>query len=268
MYQTTLFLLYVLAGTAFALNRLPRLAHSASMLLWLAFLFTITGIIWHCFVLLIVLLSPDGLSLTLGNIASFIGLQLALIAVFGAIEPTLRGLAGGLLILGAVASLFTASGLSDAQVVQLSWQLQAHILLSLFAYGLLSVGSIVAVFALIQDSRLRSGRLTAVNHLFAPLETNEKLLYGVAAAGFAVLLLSVLSGFMFVDNLFAQHLVHKSALSLLALILFGVLITGRHVAGWRGRRAVLLYLWGFLILGLAYFGSRFVLENLLGRSWG
>jgi len=268
VFQITIFFLYVLAGSAFALSRLPRLAQSASMLLWLAFLLAVTGIIWHCFVLLAVILSPDGLSLTLGNTASFIGLQLALIAIFGAIEPTLRGLAGGLLYLGAVASLFTAAGLDTAHAVALPWQLQAHVLISLFAYGLLSVGSIVAIYALIQDARLRSGRLTAVNQLFAPLETNERLLYGIAAAGFAALLLGVLSGFTFVDNLFSQHLVHKSALSILALILFGILLVGRHVAGWRGRRAVYLYLWGFLILGLAYFGSRFVLENLLGKSWG
>ncbi|MEQ9564175.1 MAG: phosphohydrolase, partial [Woeseiaceae bacterium] len=42
---------------------------------------------------------------------------------------------------------------------------------------------------------------------------------------------------------------------------------GRMFAGWRGQRAVYLYLWGFGVLCLAYFGSRFVLENILGRSW-
>jgi ABC-type uncharacterized transport system permease subunit len=149
-----------------------------------------------------------------------------------------------------------------------SWQLQAHILISLFAYGLLSVGAIVAIYALIQDRRLQAARISSFNQIFAPLETTERLLFGIASAGCAVLLLAVFSGFAFVDNLFAQHLVHKTALSILALLLFGVLIAGRQFAGWRGRRAVFLYLWGFGILCLAYFGSRFVLENVLGRSWG
>ena len=76
------------------------------------------------------------------------------------------------------------------------------------------------------------------------------------------------SGLAFVENLFAQHLVHKTVLSLIALVLFGVLLAGRQFAGWRGRRAVFLYLWGFVVLGLAYFGSRYILEALLGRSWG
>ena len=150
----------------------------------------------------------------------------------------------------------------------MSWQIRLHVLTSLFAYGLLAVGAIVALYALIQEKRLRAGMLTSVNQLFAPLETTEKLLFNVTTAGFLVLLIAVLSGFAFVEDLFAQHLAHKTAFSLLALLLFGILVAGRLFAGWRGKRAVYLYLWGFVFLCLAYFGARYVLEELLNRSWG
>jgi ABC-type uncharacterized transport system permease subunit len=93
------------------------------------------------------------------------------------------------------------------------------------------------------------------------------MLFGITTAGFLLLLLAVSSGFALFENLFSQHLVHKTALSLLALALFGILLAGRQFAGWRGKRAVFLYLWGFAILCLAYFGSRYVLEVILGRSW-
>jgi ABC-type uncharacterized transport system permease subunit len=138
----------------------------------------------------------------------------------------------------------------------------------MFAYGLLTAGAIVAVYALIQDRRLRAARLSPVNQLFAPLETTERVLYGVTTVGIAVLAVSVILGITFVENLFAQHLVHKTVLSLLALLVFGVLLAGRHLSGWRGRRAVYLYLGGFALLCLAYFGSRVILEVLLDRSWG
>jgi ABC-type uncharacterized transport system permease subunit len=49
---------------------------------------------------------------------------------------------------------------------------------------------------------------------------------------------------------------------------FGTLLAGRFIAGWRGARAVRLYLGGFLLLCLAYFGARIVLEEVLNRSWG
>jgi ABC-type uncharacterized transport system permease subunit len=177
-------------------------------------------------------------------------------------------MSAGLLSLAAITSMATVIAPADGVGTQLAWQIQAHILISMFAYGLLTVGAIVAIYALAQDRRLRTGQLSAANHLFAPLETTEKMLFGIAAGGFAGLLLAVVSGFAFVDNLFAQHLVHKTALSLLALVLFGILLAGRQFAGWRGKRAVYLYLWGFFFLCLAYFGSRLVLEEILGRSWG
>ena len=103
---------------------------------------------------------------------------------------------------------------------------------------------------------------------FAPLETTERVLYGVTTVGIVVLAMSVILGITFVENLFAQHLVHKTVLSLLALVVFGILLAGRYFKGWRGRQAVYLYLGGFALLCLAYFGSRVILEVMLERSWG
>ena len=250
------------------MNRLPRFESQGASLLVIALIGGLVGLLAHATVLQAMILAPDGLTLSIGNTASFIGMLLALTALFIAVEPTLRGLGSGLLLLAGLAGLATGWPEVSPGGVVISWQMEAHVLISLLAYGLLTVGAIVAVFALVQDRRLRAARLSPANQLFAPLETTEKLLYGIAAAGFLTLLLAVFSGFLFVNNLFAQHLVHKTALSLLALLLFGVLLAGRQLAGWRGRRAVYLYLGGFAVLGLAYFGSRFVLEQVLGRTWG
>jgi len=251
----------------FAATRLPRYSSQRGMLLIVAIATGLTGALWHAWTLWLLVLVPDGFSLSIGNTASFIGLLLSLTAIAGATEATLRGLSGGLLILAALVAVMTGSDLPAESGTSMSWQIQSHILISLVAYGLLSVGAIVAFYALIQENRLQAGRLSSINQLFAPMETAEKLLFGITSAGFLMLLVAVSTGFAFVDDLFSQHLVHKTALSLLALILFGLLLAGRRFAGWRGKRAVYLYLWGFLILCLAYFGSRFVLEEILGRSW-
>lgn len=267
VFQITIFLLYITAGAFFALTRISRVESMHSTLLWVASLCGITGLLWHAWMLWLVILVPEGIALSIGNAASFIGLQLALIAIIGTAESKLRGLAAGLLILAALASLMTGGEAPAGVAEPTTLQIKLHIMISLFAYGLLTVGAIVAVYGLIQDRRLRSGKLSSINQLFAPLETTERLLFGITSAGFLFLLVAVSSGFAFVENLFAQHLIHKTALSLLALLLFGILLAGRRFAGWRGRRAIYLYLWGFLILCLAYFGSRYVLEEILGRSW-
>ena len=266
MSEITILLLYLLAAIAFAASRLPRFAAYSNASLIAAYGFSIAGLMIHGQYLNAEIKSPNGLILSVESTLSLVGLQLALIGLLGAIEPTLRGMTAGLLLLAALATIPLGLQPAVTESTELTWQLQAHILTSIFSYGLLTVGVIVAIFALVQDSRLRSGKFSAANHLFAPLDTTEKLLFGVAAAGFVGLLLSVVSGFTFVEDLFAQHLVHKTGLSLLALALFGILVGGRIFAGWRGKRAVYLYLGGFGALCLAYFGARLVLE-LLGRSW-
>ena len=265
--QITILLLYLLAAIAFAMSRLPRFSAYMQPLLISAVGFAVAGLMLHGQGLYVEVNRANGLSVSLAGAVSLIGLQLALIGLLGALEPSLRGMAAGLLLLAAVATVPMDMQTSAAPTSELSWQIQAHILIAMFAYGLLTAGAIVAIYALIQDRRLRAGKLSPVNHLFAPLETTEKMLFGVAAAGFSGLLLAVLSGFAFVEDLFAQHLAHKTTFSLLALLLFGILVAGRMFAGWRGKRAVYLYLWGFAFLCLAYFGSRYVLEELLNRSW-
>ena len=265
MFQITIFFLYLAAALAFALGRFPAQAHRERNLSRLAFFAVAVAIVIHGRLLAIDLIG--GGSLALANAVSLIGMQLGLIALLGAFEARLRGLSAGLLLLAAVTAVVTTEPSAGAGAGATSWQLRAHVLTSMFAYGLLTVGAIVAVYALVQDRRLQDARLSALNSLFAPLVTTEKLLYAITTAGFTVLALSVVSGITFIENLFAQHLVHKTTLSLLALLLFGILLAGRQLAGWRGRPAIYLYLASFVTLCLAYFGSRFVLEEILGRSW-
>ena len=83
--------------------------------------------------------------------------------------------------------------------------------------------------------------------------------------GFALLTLALLSGFAFLEDMFAQHLVHKTVLSTLAWLMFGGLLIGRLRYGWRGKTAIVWTLSGFAVLILAYFGSKMVLELILQR---
>lgn len=273
MFQITILFLYLFAALAFTLSRFPKYSARARSLVLAAFFMCSIALVIHGRLLYIVFIAGGGIDLSMTSAISLIGLQLGLIGLLGACEPTLRGMSASLILLAAITSLPSMNvnpgvDILSSGAAALSWQLRAHIVTSMFAYGLLAVGAIVALYALLQDRRLRSGQLSSINHLFAPMETNDKLLYAITATGLTVLALSIVSGITFVEDLFAQHLVHKTSLSLLALLLFGILLLGRRFAGWRGKRAVYLYLASFIVLSLAYFGSRYILEAVLGRSWG
>jgi len=142
-----------------------------------------------------------------------------------------------------------------------------HILSSVMAFGVFSIAGVYALFVAVIDYFLRHHHLNPFVRALPPLETLERLLFQLITIGFILLTASLLSGLVFVDDLFSQHLAHKTILSIMAWMLFGLLLWGRWRYGWRGRNAVRLTLAGIVLLVLAYFGSKFVLESILGRNW-
>jgi ABC-type uncharacterized transport system permease subunit len=99
-----------------------------------------------------------------------------------------------------------------------------------------------------------------------PMQTLEVLLFDFIKAGFLLLVGVIISGFLFMEDMFDQHLVHKTVLTIASTCVFGVLLWGRIARGWRGKVALRWTLSGFAVLILAYFGSKFVLELLLHRT--
>ena len=142
-----------------------------------------------------------------------------------------------------------------------------HIITSVFAFGILSIAGVYALFVVIIDYFLRHHHLNPLVRALPALDVLERLLFQLLGLGFALLSLSLASGLAFVSDLFAQHLAHKTILSIVAWLIFGTLLWGRWRYGWRGRKAVWLSLAGIFLLLLAYFGSKLVLEVILDRSW-
>jgi len=148
-----------------------------------------------------------------------------------------------------------------------AWQMNVHILTSMLAYSFLNIAALQAVLVAYQDWQLHThhsaGRFA---RSLPPLQTMERLLFQLMGVGFLLLTVSLITGFIFIDDLFAQHLAHKTVLSIMAWLVFGTLMAGRSINGWRGKIAIQMTLAGFVSLMLAYFGSKIVLEWILHRS--
>lgn len=151
-------------------------------------------------------------------------------------------------------------------IKDLSWPLTIHIVVSMLAYSFLNIAAFQAALLAFQDWRLRSHHTDLLLRSLPPLQTMESLLFQLIAAGFVFLSVSLLTGFIFLEDMFAQHLAHKTILSILAWLLFAVLLIGRARYGWRGTMAIRWTLGGFISLMLAYFGSKMVLEWILDRA--
>jgi ABC-type uncharacterized transport system permease subunit len=143
--------------------------------------------------------------------------------------------------------------------------LEWHILLSLTAYSLFTLAAIQAVVLAIQEQQIRQRQLAGIMRQMPPLQSMETSLFQLIIGGFILLTIGLITGFIFLEDIFAQHLVHKTVLSLIAWCVFATLIWGRWQYGWRGKTAIKWTLVGFLFLVLAYFGSKFVFEFILSQ---
>ncbi len=146
-----------------------------------------------------------------------------------------------------------------------SWGLGIHVLVSLLAYSLLTLASMQAILLAIQDHHLHNRHPGGFVRALPPLQTMEDLLFELIGVGFFLLSLALVSGFVFLEDMWAQHLVHKTLLSVLSWLVFAGLLWGRFRFGWRGRTAIRGTLIGFAFLLLAYFGTKAVLEFILHR---
>jgi len=234
----------------------------------LAWAITLTTILAHSDAIVHRMRSVGPFSIGLLEAVSLLAWTLSVVACFIAIERQNRALAAILLGIAALGAAATGAGHTYAAETAPGWELTAHILLSMGAAALLFAAAVTALLWVYSNHRLRSHRIADLPTVLPPLDALEKVMFRLIGAGFTLLTLALLTGFIFVTNLFAQHLVHKTTLSLIAWVLFGVLLLGRVRYGWRGRSAVRWTLSGFGVLVLSYFGSKFVLEYLLGRHWG
>jgi ABC-type uncharacterized transport system permease subunit len=144
---------------------------------------------------------------------------------------------------------------------------KAHLVIAMLAYSLFTIAALHALLMAALEKHLHGGSLPAFLRNLPPLVAMEALLFRILMAGFLLLTLTLVSGVFFSEALFGQPLkfTHKNVFALLSWLIFGGLLTGRHVYGWRGRLAVRWTLTGFVVLLLAYVGTKFVFELVLRR---
>lgn len=224
------------------------------------------AVILHAWLLHRTVRIPNGINLGFFNAASLMGWLVATLLLLAALRKPVENLGIALLPLAAL-SVATQHLFSARHVLQVlgTWQLQVHILLSVVAYSVLTIAMVQAILLAIQNRHLRNRQPGGFIRSLPPLQTMEALLFEMIAVGFAFLTLSLVTGMLFLEDIFAQHLVHKTVLSIIAWVVFAILLWGRWRFGWRGRIAIRWTLGGFILLMLAYFGTKLVLELVLTR---
>ncbi|MDF1781848.1 MAG: cytochrome c biogenesis protein CcsA [Alcanivoracaceae bacterium] len=215
--------------------------------------------LWH------LMISESGVRLGLFPVASLIGATGAAVVMLASLYRPLEWVSVMVFPYCAVTlpmAIWIHTGYAPKH---LSHGLGAHVLLSITAYTFLALAACQAVLVMIQHQQLKDGHIRGVMRYFPAITLMETVLFELISAGTVLLTLAIAVGFIYVDDLFAQHLVHKTALTLVGWLVFVVLLWGRHYLGWRGVTAVRFTLTGFMFLILAFFGTQLVLEVILQR---
>lgn len=257
---------YLTATGAIAMRSFSRgetWVPSRQLALSLAF----AGLILHTWLIWNGVFTHHGMTLGFFNALALTSWTVITLLLVSALSKPVDNL--GLILLPAAAltlGLAARYGEISFMSASASWALKIHVLLSMLAYSLLTLAAVQAILLAVQDSHLRRRQPAGFVRSLPPLQTMESLLFEMIGAGFVLLTLALISGFSFLENMFAQHLVHKTVLSVVAWLVFGGLLIGRYRYGWRGRTAISWTLSGFVLLILAYFGSKAVLQLVLHRA--
>lgn len=255
---------YIAAGVvlarAFFINR--------SSLRYAGILLTALAVLGHAVFAWLKIVSELGWDVNFINILSLAALLISVVLLLTSLGS--RALEAGVLVFPGATGLLWLQWLTQPPAMYLDHMpamLQFHILTALLAFSLLAIAAVNAIMLWIQDYLLRTPRPIAQLELLPPLVVLEQLMFRLILAGWLLLTLALGAGLYFVYDLLTQHLMHKTVLSVISWLLFGTLLTARWWLGWRGRRAVNWTLVAMVFLVLAYFGSRFILEKVLDRSW-
>jgi ABC-type uncharacterized transport system permease subunit len=249
------------AGTILLIRPLPQ-EKSRSMALSLAW----GAVLFHSIYTALVAHQNAAFNISFFSMASLISLIIAVLLLLATLTKPVENLG---ILLFPLTALMLALELTLPEKQRVldthSWQMNAHIMASIIAFSLLNIAALQAILLAVQNQQLKSHPPKRYIQSMPPLQIMESLLFQMIAAGLFFLSIALVSGFIFLEDIFAQHLAHKTFLSIIAWLIFSSLLLGRRYYGWRGWTAIKWTLLGFLFLLLAYFGSKLVLEIILHR---
>ena len=208
--------------------------------------------------------APGGYQFGITQISSIIALAISVLVLGSSLRKPLDNLFLGLFPLAIVAILLSLMIGSSFPATSLGAGSGSHVLLSVLAYGFISIAALQAIFLSYQNYQLKHGHAGGLLTKLPPLQDMEAFLLELLWAGEVLLSLAILAGVFFIDDVWGMDgIIHKSFFTVLAWLVFAVLLWGHHRLGWRGTTMIRGTLSGFILLIIGFYGSKFVLEYVL-----
>ncbi|MFT5218523.1 MAG: ABC-type uncharacterized transport system permease subunit [Planctomycetota bacterium] len=230
---------------------------------WLALLPAVLAVGLQALILAELILQDKGLNLGFFVAFSLINWLITIQILISCYFRRIDSLGIVVFPIGGLATIAATMHFTDELIVVTSAGIQTHILVSVIAYSLITLAAFQACLLAFQDRSIKQHHPGGFIRFLPPIHDMESLLFNFLIFGFIGLSASLATGFIYLQDIFAQHLVHKTVLSIFAWFVLAVLLFGRFKFGWRGKTAIRWTLSSFLLLMLSFFGSKLVLEFIL-----
>jgi len=199
-----------------------------------------------------------------------IAASLLLFALVAATQPAAWRLAplllGYLFLLGVLATIWQHAPERPMAGDPPPVWLQAHILVAVIAYALLTLAAVAGAGVFVQERALKQKKPTTFSHQLPSIAEGETLLARLLVASEVVLAVALMTGMIigWLERGAPLRLDHKTVLSLLTFAGIALLLWLHHRGGISGRRAARYALFVYLLLTLAYPGVKFVTDVIIG----
>lgn len=210
------------------------------------------------------ILERNGPVFSVTQISTVIAAAISSIILISSLKKPLLNLLVIVFPLAALSILASSFAAEKGQVSLIHPSTASHILLSILAYSIFSIAAVQAIIVAYQNFQIKNHRTDRILLAFPSLQDMESLLFEILWVGQILLSLGILAGFSFSDNIWSlTGMIHKTFFSIVAWIVFTVLLWGRTYMGWRGYTAIKFTLAGFILLFLGFYGSKIAIEYFI-----
>ena len=229
------------------------------------FAFGAAAVVAHAVSAYGVIRTTNGYHFGFFEISTLIAVSISLLVLLSSIRKPLDNLFLGLFPLAIITIIASLTIRSDSPTTNLSLGLAIHVLISILAYSFITIAAVQAGFLAYQNHQLKNHNAGGLISKFPPLQDMEAFLFELLWVGQLLLSLGIVAGLVFMDDIWGiDGVIHKTFCSVLAWIVFAVLLWGRHQSGWRGVTAIRGTLTGFGLLIIGFYGSKLALEYIIG----
>jgi len=139
-----------------------------------------------------------------------------------------------------------------------------HVTFAFLGNAFFTVAFCCGVMYLVQEYQLKSKHLGAAFRRLPSLQVLDDLSYRALAWGFALLTLGIITGAIWAEYAWGRYWGWdpKETWSLITWFLYAAQLHQRLTVGWRGRRAAIMAILGFLAVLFTFLGVSFLLPGL------